>query len=53
MPDRPPALAAAHFVALISDLPAEWIDDCARQRRQPVTQPDAAAASPSTGAGGS
>jgi hypothetical protein len=34
MPDAPDDLIAAHFVALVSDLPAEWIDDCARERRK-------------------
>ena len=34
MPNDPAVLRAAHFVALISDLPAEWIDDCYRQRRK-------------------
>jgi hypothetical protein len=36
MPEEPDGLVAAHFVALISDLPAEWIDDCARERRMMI-----------------
>jgi hypothetical protein len=36
MPEEPASLVAAYFVALIADLPAEWIDDCARQRRRPL-----------------
>jgi hypothetical protein len=35
LPEAPDDLVAAHFVALISDMPAEWIDDCARERRKP------------------
>jgi hypothetical protein len=40
MPEEPDDLVAAHFVALISDLPAEWIDDCARERRKPSRHRD-------------
>jgi hypothetical protein len=38
MPNDPMDLRAAHFVALISDLPAEWIDDCYRERRKDIRQ---------------
>ena len=38
MPDEPDYLAAAHFVALITDLSPEWIDDCARERRKPLPE---------------
>jgi hypothetical protein len=36
LPDRPPVLVAAQFVAQITDLPVEWLHDCATNRRRPV-----------------
>jgi hypothetical protein len=36
MPSKPDDLIAAHFVALISDLSAEWIYDCFTQRRKQI-----------------
>jgi hypothetical protein len=44
MPEEPDDFVAAHFVALISDLPAEWIHDCATERRKPFPLTEAAAA---------
>lgn len=34
MPSTPSDLEAAHYVALISDLSAEWIHDCYTERRK-------------------
>jgi hypothetical protein len=35
MPEEPSDLVAAHFVALITDLPAEWIHDAPRSAGNP------------------
>lgn len=37
MLDEPVGRRAAQFVALVTDLSAEWLEDCATQRRLPVS----------------
>lgn len=39
MPGGPGVRRAAHVVALVTDLPAEWLEDCATERRTPAHPP--------------